>query len=158
MLVLVVLGFVVCLGVPQLYDLMQSFGFENQVAIVLLSFILELSSSVINPIIYGFYSAEFKQGLKCWRWTLVLRRRSDLVVNTLKYWEWDRQEYSATLYTSVSMGNGDLSGSREIAVSCHENSEYRLATVFALDCYVSGGTYLFVFVCFFLFHISWCKT
>jgi len=64
MLVLVVLGFVVCLGVPQLYDLTQSFGFEDQAAIAVLSAILQLSSSVINPVIYGLYSAEFKQGLK----------------------------------------------------------------------------------------------
>ena len=64
MLVLVVLGFVVCLGVPQLYDLTKSFGFEDQAAIAVLSVILQLSSSVINPVIYGLHSAEFKQGLK----------------------------------------------------------------------------------------------
>ena len=64
MLVLVVVGFVVCLGVPQLYDLMKSFGFKDQAAIGVLCLILQLSSSVINPIIYGLYSAEFKQGLK----------------------------------------------------------------------------------------------
>jgi len=64
MLVLVVVGFVVCLGVPQLYDLMKSFGFKDQAAIAVLCLILQLSSSVINPVIYGLYSAEFKQGLK----------------------------------------------------------------------------------------------
>ena len=64
MLVLLVLGFVVCLGVPQLYDLMKSFGFKDQAAIAVFTVILQLSSSVINPVIYGFYSAEFRQGLK----------------------------------------------------------------------------------------------
>lgn len=64
MLVLVVVGFVVCLGVPQLYDLMKSFGFKDSAAIGTLSVILHLSSSAINPVIYGLYSAEFKQGLK----------------------------------------------------------------------------------------------
>lgn len=64
MLVLMVLGFVICLGVPQLYELMKSFGFKGQAAIGVLSVILYLSSSVINPVIYGLYSAEFKQGLK----------------------------------------------------------------------------------------------
>ena len=67
MLVLVVVGFVVCLGVPQLCDLTRSFVSKGQAEIFLLSFILELSSSLINPIIYGFYSADFNQGLKCRR-------------------------------------------------------------------------------------------
>ena len=67
MLVLVVLGFVVCLGVPQLCDLMRSFISKGKAEIVLLSFILEMSSSIIIPIIYGFYSADFNQGLKCRR-------------------------------------------------------------------------------------------
>ena len=67
MLVLIVLGFVICLGVPQLYQLMTSFGFKDQAAISVLSVILYLSSSAINPVIYGFYSAEFKQGLKSGR-------------------------------------------------------------------------------------------
>ena len=67
MLVLVVVGFVVCLGVPQLCDLMRSFVSNGQAEIILLSFILETSSSLINPIIYGFYSADFNQGLKCRR-------------------------------------------------------------------------------------------
>ena len=64
MLVLVVLGFVLCLGVPQLYHLIKSFGFKDQVPIAVISVILYLSSSAINPVIYGLYSAEFKQGLK----------------------------------------------------------------------------------------------
>ena len=64
MLVLVVLGFVVCLGAPQVHDLMKSFGFKDQVAASYLALISQLSSSIINIIIYGFYSAEFKQGLK----------------------------------------------------------------------------------------------
>ena len=64
MLVLVVLGFVVCLGIPQLHDLMNSYGFKEQAAIAVLSVILHLSSSAINPVIYGIHSAEFKQGLK----------------------------------------------------------------------------------------------
>jgi len=59
MLVLVVLGFVVCLGVPQLCDLMRSFVSKGKAEIVLLSSILEISSSIINSIIYGFYSADF---------------------------------------------------------------------------------------------------
>ena len=64
MLVLVVLGFVVCLGVPQLYDLTKSLGVKDHATIAVLSAVLQLSSSVINPVIYGLYSAEFKQGLK----------------------------------------------------------------------------------------------
>ena len=67
MLVLMVLGFVVCLGVPQLCDLLRSFVSRGKAEIVFVSFILELSSSIINPIIYGFYSADFNQGLKCRR-------------------------------------------------------------------------------------------
>ena len=67
MLVLMVLGFVVCLGVPQLCDLLRSFASRGKEEIVFVSFILELSSSIINPIIYGFYSADFNQGLKCRR-------------------------------------------------------------------------------------------
>ena len=67
MLVLVVLGFVVCLGVPQLCDLTRSFVFKGKAEIVLLSFVLEMSSSIINPLIYGFYTADFNQGLKCRR-------------------------------------------------------------------------------------------
>lgn len=64
MLVWIVLGFVVCFGAPQLKDLMESFGFKDQLVFSILAFSLRLSSSLINPIIYGFYSAEFKQGLK----------------------------------------------------------------------------------------------
>ena len=64
MLVLVVVGFVVCLGAPQVFDLMKSFGLKDQVAMDSLAVVLQLSSSLINPIIYGFYSAEFKHGLK----------------------------------------------------------------------------------------------
>ena len=67
MLVLMVLGFVVCLGVPQLCDFSRSFVSRGKAEIVLLPFILELSSSIINPLIYGFYSADFNQGLKCRR-------------------------------------------------------------------------------------------
>lgn len=67
MLVLMVLGFVVCLGIPQLCDFLRSFVSRGKAEIVLLSFVLELSSSIINPIIYGFYSADFTQGLKCRR-------------------------------------------------------------------------------------------
>ena len=37
MLVLVVLGFVICLGAPQVFDLMKSFGLKDQVAIVYLA-------------------------------------------------------------------------------------------------------------------------
>ena len=63
MLVLMVLGFVVCLGIPQVKDVMDSFGFDVQI-FALFALVLQLSSSVVNPIIYGFYSAEFKTGLR----------------------------------------------------------------------------------------------
>ena len=64
MLVLLVLGFVVCLGVPQVKNLMNSFGFQDVLVFTLLVYVLQLSSSVVNTVIYGIYSAEFKQGLK----------------------------------------------------------------------------------------------
>ena len=63
MLVFMVFGFVLCLGIPQLNDLMGSFGFDVQI-FALCALLLQLSSSVVNPIIYGCYSAEFKQGLR----------------------------------------------------------------------------------------------
>ena len=62
MLVLLVLGFVVCLGVPQVKDLINSFGFDD-LFFSLLATALQLSSSVINTVIYGIYSSEFKRGL-----------------------------------------------------------------------------------------------
>ena len=63
MLVFMVLGFVLCLGIPQVKDLMDSFGFDNPI-FSLIAFVLQLSSSVVNPIIYGIFSAEFKKGLR----------------------------------------------------------------------------------------------
>ena len=65
MLILLVLGFVICLGTPQVKKLLDSFGvLRHTVAFVIVVLILRLSSSLVNPIIYGLYSAEFKQGLK----------------------------------------------------------------------------------------------
>lgn len=63
MLVFMVFGFVVCLGLPQVKDVMDSFGFDVKI-FTLCAFVLQLSSSVVNPIINGYYSAEFKQGLR----------------------------------------------------------------------------------------------
>lgn len=63
MLMLLVLGFVVCLGIPQVNDFLDSFG-SYYPAFFLLALVLQLSSSLVNPVIYGFYSAEFKQGLQ----------------------------------------------------------------------------------------------
>ena len=64
MLVLSVLGFVVCLGVPQVNDLISSFGFDDLFFFSLLVWVLQLSSSVVNTVIYGIYSGEFKQGFQ----------------------------------------------------------------------------------------------
>ena len=64
MLVLLVLGFVVCFGVPQVKNLMNSFGFQDVLVFTLLVWVLQLSSSVVNTVIYGIYSAEFKQGFQ----------------------------------------------------------------------------------------------
>lgn len=63
MLVFTVLGFVMCLGIPQVNDLMDSFGFDDPL-FPLIAHVLQLSSSVVNPIIYGLFSAEFKKGLR----------------------------------------------------------------------------------------------
>lgn len=66
MLVLMVLGFVVCLGIPQVNSLLYSF---NSRVLILDYFgvVLHLSTSLVNPILYGIYSAEFKQGLRNWK-------------------------------------------------------------------------------------------
>ena len=66
MLVVMVIGFVVCLGIPQVSSLMHSF---NSRVLILDYFVivLHLSSSLVNPILYGIYSAEFKQGLRNWK-------------------------------------------------------------------------------------------
>ena len=66
MLVLMVLGFVVCIGTPLLHDLMIAFGYGTT-AFSVFAFILQLSSSLVNVLIYGFYSAEFRQRLTCLR-------------------------------------------------------------------------------------------
>ena len=60
MLVLMVLGFVVCIGTPLLHDLMIAFG-SGTTALSIFAFILQLSSSLVNGLIYGFYSAEFSK-------------------------------------------------------------------------------------------------
>ena len=66
MLVLLVLGFVVCFGVSQLKELMIAFGVYFP-AFSHLEVVLQLSSSLVNALIYGLYSAEFKQGLRKWK-------------------------------------------------------------------------------------------
>ena len=63
MLVFMVLGFVVCLGIPQVKDSMDSFCFDDPI-FPLIAHVLQLSSSVVNPIIYGLFSAGFKKGLR----------------------------------------------------------------------------------------------
>ena len=60
MLVLMVLGFVVCMGTPLLHDLMIAFGYGTT-ALSIFAFIPQLSSSLVNFWIYGFYSAEFSK-------------------------------------------------------------------------------------------------
>ena len=67
MLVLVVVGFVVCLGAPQLFDLMKSFSLMDQVAITFLAFILQLSSYLIEtlssiPLFTDFILLNLKRG------------------------------------------------------------------------------------------------
>ena len=65
MLVLIVLGFVICLGTPQLKELMESLGVvQVNAAVAITVSIFQLSNSLINPIIYSHYSSEFKHGLK----------------------------------------------------------------------------------------------
>ncbi|XP_022789384.1 neuromedin-U receptor 2-like [Stylophora pistillata] len=65
MLVLMVLGFLICLGPSQLKKLMESLGvIQDNAAVATTVFIFQLSSSLINPILYSHYSSEFKQGLK----------------------------------------------------------------------------------------------
>lgn len=65
MLVLIVLGFVICLGTPQLKELMESLGVvQVNAAVAITVSVFQLSSSLINPIIYSHYSSEFKHGLK----------------------------------------------------------------------------------------------
>ena len=84
LMIIAVLGFVFCWGPKFFVDLLTAYGmYENNVILSILCYLAQMSSSSVNPVIYAFFSPEFRKNLLKYSRLLLLLFVSNVFAGTL---------------------------------------------------------------------------